>query len=96
MPEYSQIETSALLALAGLILQRAKLGSIPVTNREQALRVIQGVRPALPRKAPLNIKPCTVRPVALCFVCRKELPKGSLCDALGRSHIQCQGGSNEV
>lgn len=90
MPNYDSIPTSALLALAGLVLRRAKLGSIPVTTREQALRVIQGIRPAPPRKALLNIKPCTVRPVALCFVCRKELPKGTLCDALGRSHISCQ------
>lgn len=90
MPNYDNLPTSALVGLAGLILKRAKLSSIPVETREQAIRVIQGVRPALPRKAPLNIKPCTVRPVALCFVCRKELPKGSLCDALGRSHISCQ------
>ena len=90
MPNYDSIPTSALLALAGLVLKRAKLDSIPVTTREQALRVIQGVHPTLPRKAPLNIQSCTVRPVALCFVCRKELPKGSLCDSLGRSHISCQ------
>ena len=57
MPDYSQIETSALLALAGLVLKRAKLDSIPVTTREQALRVIQGVRPAPPRRSKINVKP---------------------------------------
>ena len=88
--DYNRIPESALLALARLILNRARLSSVPVNTREQAVKVIQGIKPAPPRNLPSNIKPCTVRPVALCFVCRKELPKGSLCDALGRSHISCQ------
>ena len=90
MPNYDSIPTSALLALAGLVLKRAKLGSIPVTTREQALRVIQGVHPAPPRRSKINVKPV----YALCFVCHKPMPSGTLCDALGRSHIQCQGGGS--
>ena len=86
MPDYNQIETSALFALAGLVLKRAKLGSIPVTTREQALRVIQGVRPAPPRKAKLHIKPV----YDLCCVCYKPMVTGTPVDGLGRRHAQCE------
>ena len=91
MPNYDSIPTSALLALAGLVLKRAKLDSIPVTTREQALRVIQGVRPAPPRKSKLHIHPV----YALCCMCYKPLVTGSLCDPTGTHHVQC-GGHNEV
>lgn len=89
--DYSTIPSSALVALAQLILKRTRL-SLLVTNREQAIRVIQGVRPAPPRRAPLHIK--TYVPV--CFVCRKPLPNGTLCDSLGRTHIDCQGDRYEI
>ena len=87
MPDYNQIETSALFAEAGLVLKRAKLGSIPVTTREQALRVIQSIRPAPPRKSKLHIKPV----YALCCMCYKPLVTGSLCDPTETHHVQCGG-----
>lgn len=86
MPDYSPIYTSALLALAQLILKRAKL-SLPCTNREQAIAVIQGVRPAPPRTSKQVFKPY----VAVCSVCHSPLETGTLCDSLGRNHIECQG-----
>ena len=89
--DYSTIPSSALVALAQLILTRAKL-SLPCTTREQALRVIQGVKPAPPRRSPLNIN----THVPTCFVCHKPMPNGSLCDSLGRVHINCQGDRNET
>lgn len=85
-PDYSPIPTSALLMLAHAILRRTKL-SLPCTNREQALGVIRGIRPAPPRKSPLNIKPA----YALCCVCYKPMATGTLCDSLGQRHIQCEG-----
>jgi hypothetical protein len=45
MPDYSNIPTSALVALAKLITKRARL-SLLVEDRKQALSVIQSVRPA--------------------------------------------------
>lgn len=83
-PDFSPIPTSALLMLARCVLKRARL-SLPCTNREQALRIIQGVRPAPPRRSKINIKPV----YALCFVCHKPMPNGTLCDSLGRTHIEC-------
>ena len=85
MPDYTPVSTSALLALAGLILKRARL-SLPCTSREQALRIIQSIRPAPPRKAKLHIKPI----YALCCVCFKPLITGTLVDPTGTHHIQCE------
>jgi hypothetical protein len=84
--DYSRIPESALIALAQLILKRAKLGSLPCTNREQAIAIIRGVRPAPPRTVKQYFKPY----VALCSVCHEPLEVGSLCDSLGRTHIACQ------
>lgn len=89
--DYSNLPTSALIALARLILKRARLGSLPVASREQAIRIIRGVKPAPPRRLPLfNVKPC----VAECPVCHKPMPLGTPCDSLGRMHIECQEVSN--
>ena len=85
MPDYTPVSTAALLALAGLILKRARL-SLPCTSREQALRIVQGIRPAPPRKAKLHIKPI----YALCCVCFKPLITGTLVDSLGRQHATCE------
>jgi hypothetical protein len=84
--DYSRIPTSALVALAQLVLKRAKLSSIPVETREQAIRVLQGVRPAPPRKSKINVKPV----YALCCVCFKPLVTGTLVDPTGTHHIQCE------
>jgi hypothetical protein len=46
--DYSRIPESALIALATLILKRTRL-CLLVTNREQAISVIRGVKPAPPR-----------------------------------------------
>ena len=89
--DHSSNPTSALVALAVLILKRAKLGSIPCTNREQAIAIIRGIRPAPSRKSPLHIKPY----VPHCCVCHAPMPNGTLCDSLGKVHIQCQEVSYE-
>ena len=84
--DYSRIPTSALVALAQLVLKRAKLSSIPVETREQALRVLQGVRPAPPRKSKINVKPV----YDMCCVCYKPMVTGTPVDSLGRRHAHCE------
>ena len=84
--DHSSNPTSALVALAALILKRAKLESIPCVTREQAIAIIRGVRPAPPRKAPLGIKPYVPR----CCVCHGPMPIGTLCDPTGTHHIPCE------
>jgi hypothetical protein len=85
MPNYSNLPTSALVGLAGLILKRARR-TLPCNTREQAISVIRSIRPAPPRNTPIPIKPI----YALCSVCYKPLIAGEPCDSLGRYHIQCQ------
>ena len=87
--DYTIVPESALIALAKLTLKRAKLESVPCTSQEQALRIIRGIKPAPPRRSPLNIKPCTIVPIPLCFSCHKPMPVGTLCDSMGRNHIEC-------
>ena len=84
-PDYSTVPESALIALGLLILKRTRL-SLPCTTREQAIRIIRGIRPAPPRKAVLHIKPV----YALCCVCFKPLVTGTLVDPTGTHHIQCE------
>lgn len=84
--DYSAIHSTALIALASLILRRARLTGLSVDNREQAIAVIRGVRPAPSRRARLDIKPC----VTQCTVCHAPLRSGELCDSQGRYHIKCQ------
>ena len=85
-PDYRSIPESALVGLALLILKRAKLGSIPCTNREQAIAIIRGVRPAPPRHSKVHIKPV----YELCCVCYKPMVTGTPCDSLGRRHASCE------
>ena len=75
-----------VIALALLILKRARMTSLPVTNREQAINVIRGVMPAPSRKLPLNL-PCIK--TACCADCHRPLPVGTLCDSLGIRHLFC-------
>ena len=92
--DYTVVPESALIALAKLTLKRAKLESVPCTSQEQALRIIRGIKPAPPRRSPLNIKPCTIVPIPLCFSCHKPMPVGTLCDSMGRNHIECSDVTN--
>ena len=85
-PDYSTVPTSALVGLARLILKRTRL-SLPVDSREQAIRIIRGIRPAPPRKSKLHIK----ARYELCCFCFKPMPSGTLVDPTGTHHIQCQG-----
>ena len=84
-PNYDAIPTGALIALARLILRRAKL-SLPNNTREDAIRIIRGVKPAPPRKSKINIKPR----YELCCVCWKPMIVGSMVDTLGRRHATCE------
>ena len=84
-PDYSTVPESALIALGLLILKRTRL-SLPCTTREQAIRIIRGIRPAPPRKAVLHIKPI----YELCCVCYKPMVTGTPCDSLGRRHAHCE------
>ena len=86
MPNYDNLPTSAVVGLARLILKRAKLESIPVQTREQAIKVIRGVRPAPPRRSKVHVKPV----YDLCCVCYKPMVTGTPVDSLGRRHAHCE------
>jgi hypothetical protein len=88
MPDYSPVPTSALLMLAALIIKRTRL-SLPVNSREQAISIIRGIRPAPPRRKPLHTH------TAHCATCHEPIPVGTLCDAEGTRHINCQGDSHD-
>ena len=79
------IADGPIIALAHARLKRMKITSIPVTSREQAIRVLRGVKPAPPRKSKQVVKPV----YSLCGLCYKPLLTGELCDSLGKVHIQC-------
>jgi hypothetical protein len=91
-PDYDPLPSSALIALALLLLKRARL-SLPVENREQAICIIRGVKPAPSRKLPLNLK---TRIIPLCSLCHKPMPVGTLCDTQGKHHINCQAHAAHV
>jgi hypothetical protein len=80
------IADGPVIALAHLVLKRAKITSIPVTSREHAIRVLRGVKPAPPRKSKQNVKPV----YSLCCVCYQPMATGTLCDSLGRRHASCE------
>lgn len=84
MPDYSKLPTSALAMLAGLILKRARL-NLPVGTREQAISIIRGIRPAPPRRSFTR----TPR-ISHCAGCHEPIPIGTLCDADGTRHINCE------
>jgi hypothetical protein len=79
-------DTLDLIALAQLRLERAKISSLPNTNREQALNILHGVRPAPSRRSLLHIK----ANYELCCVCYKPLVTGTPCDSLGTHHAHCE------
>jgi hypothetical protein len=82
---FEGVADAPVIALALRILERAKITSMSVTSREQAIRIIRSLKPAPPRKSKLNIKPL----YALCNVCYKPLLTGTLCDSLGTRHAHC-------
>jgi len=85
MPDYSNLPTSALVGLAGLILKRARR-TLPCNTREQAISVIRSIRPAPPRKSKVHIKPH----YDLCCVCYNPMVVGTPVDPTGRHHVQCE------
>jgi hypothetical protein len=94
------VPDSAYIALARLILKRANL-SLPANNLVEAMRIIRGVRPAIPKGTPLAavIKSKTHVPLhadSVCGSCGKPVAYGSLCRTLWTmndgEHIQCDGG----
>ena len=98
-PNYDPIPTSALLALARLILKRTKL-SLPNSTREQAIGIIRGVRPAPSKSIPLSTliasavhKP--LRPDSVCRHCGKAVGFGEVCKTVWNTydgeHINCKG-----
>jgi hypothetical protein len=79
-------DTLDLIALAQLRLERAKISSLPNTNREQALNILHGVHPAPPRHSKMHINPV----YELCCVCLKQMVTGTPCDSLGTHHAHCE------
>ena len=87
---YNPIPTSALIALAQLRLKRMRV-HLPAETREQALYIHMHVRDVPSRRLPHGIKPRITR----CAQCHGAIEVGTPCDALGTSHIDCQGGDHE-
>ena len=91
------IADSAILALAQLIINRARLTVMSANTREQALSIIRSLRPAPSMRVPLSVlvKSAThipVHPDEFCLSCGQPLPFGSLCHTLrlgGGTHISC-------
>ena len=95
------VPVEAYIALARLILKRAKL-SLPANNLVEAMRVIRGVRPAITKGTPLAavIKSKTHVPLhvdSTCKSCGKRIGFGELCRTVWTAndgeHIQCGGKS---
>jgi hypothetical protein len=82
---YEGVADSAVISLALLRLKRARLTGIPVANRERAIAILRGVKPVPARNQKFNTKPC----YTLCNVCHEAMVTGTLCDTLGRRHINC-------
>ena len=90
----------AVLMLARLMLTRAKLKGMKVDNRQDAVAIIRGLRPAVSKRTPLTavIQSAigkTAR-VGTCSSCGKPLLTGELCRTLWTmydgTHINCTGG----
>jgi hypothetical protein len=83
------VPDSAVVMLAQQILRRARL-SMPCTTREQALRVIKGVKPAPAKSAPLKL---SERPKGdPCLKCGQPIPTGTICRCYGTNwaeHVIC-------
>ena len=95
------VPVEAYIALARLILKRAKL-SLPANNLVEAMRVIRGVRPAITKGTPLAavIKSKTHVPLhvdSTCKSCGKRIGFGELCRTVWTAndgeHISCGGKS---
>ena len=95
------VPDSAYIALARLILKRAKL-SLPANNLVEAMRVIRGVRPAITKGTPLAavIKNKTHIPLhadSMCSQCGKPVTFGTVCRTIWTTHegdhIECGGRS---
>ena len=85
--DYSRVPASALIALAGLVMKRARIRSILAIDKASAIAIIRGitVKPRLP-KAKINA-------ACVCRKCGQPIPKGSLCTSEYNSdiceHIHC-------
>ena len=94
------VPDSAVVMLAVLMLKRIRLHGMKVDNRQDALAVIKGLRPAVSKRTPLSaVVPSaigkTAREVSRCSSCGKALQTGSLCrtvwTAYDGEHIRCEG-----
>jgi hypothetical protein len=91
------VPDSAYIALARLILKRANL-TLPANNLEEAMRIILGVRPAIPKSTPLAVIIKSRAHIPLhadtaCKSCGKPIAHGTLCKTIWSTndgeHIQC-------
>jgi hypothetical protein len=91
---------SAVIMLAQLMLKRAKLNGMKAEDRQGALAIIRGLRPAIAKtRALTSIVLSAVgkkaRETSFCSSCGKPLPFGSLCRTLWTmndgTHIKCAG-----
>lgn len=85
------VPDSAVVALASLVLKRARL-ALPCSTRTQAVAVIRGIRPAPAKTAPLNIN-SSHRPASICLKCGKPIGFGQPCltfwNGTTDEHITC-------
>lgn len=87
------VPDSALIMLAELILKRAGLKGLFVRDRQHAIKLIHGVKPAPHRTQPLGIKPAVDRP-APCRRCGAPVRYGEPCKTTFcrnlDEHINCK------
>jgi hypothetical protein len=90
---FAGVPDSAVIALASLVLKRARL-VLPCVTRQQAINIIRSVKPAPSRTTPLNIKPCNPKVASICRKCGKPIAFGEACRTFaysteGDEHITC-------
>jgi len=93
MSTFEGVADAPVIMLAELVLKRAGLKGLFVQNREHAIRVIRGVKPAPHRTQPLNIRSAADRPTP-CSKCGKPICYGDPCKTVFHKnldqHIECK------
>ena len=99
MSTFEGVPDAPVIMLAELILKRAGLKGLFVHNREHAIRVIRGVKPAPHRTQPLGIRSAVDKPTP-CHKCGQPMHYGEPCKTVFHSnldeHIQCKEGLNAL
>jgi len=96
---FQGVKDAPVTVLAELILKRSGLKGLFVRDREHAIRIIRGVKPAPHRSTPLGI-PSAVNKPTPCHKCGQPLHYGEPCKTVFHrnldEHIQCKKKLNSL